>query len=196
MLVTADQEEEITNQRLQEILTLHRVDITRLLQTLVRRGFLAAQGVGRGTSYTLAKKPSEADMAGETPPHKAGSPLISPPHKAGSPLISPPHKFGSADTSGESKEPATGEERLVALAAPVKSSRRAAPALVRKVVLELCENRFLALGELAELLGRTKQNLRDRYITDLVRDGQLELRYPDIPSHRDQGYRTRTGAAT
>ena len=185
MLVTAAQEHEITNQRLQEILTLHRVDITRLLQTLVRRGFLVAQGVGRGTSYTLA-----------SPPHKAGAPLISPPHKDGPPLISPPHKVGSTDTDGESEEPAAGNERLVALAAPVKSSRRAAPALVRKVVLELCESRFLTLGELAELLGRTKQNLRDRYITELVRNGLLELRYPDIPSHRDQGYRTRTGAAT
>jgi len=160
VLVTAAQEDEITNQRLQEILTLHRVDITRLLQTLVRRGFLVAQGVGRGTSYTLP-----------SPPHKAES---------------------VSDGAQTQKE----KDHLVGLAAPIKSSRRTAPALVRKVVLELCEDRFLTLGELAELLGRTKQNLRDRYITELVREGQLEVRYPDTPSHPEQGYRTKTGVST
>jgi len=182
VLVTAAQEDEITNQRLQEILTLHRVDITRLLQTLVRRGFLVAQGVGRGTSYTLP-----------SPPHKAGAPLISPPHKAGAPLISPPHKAESVSDGAQTQKE---KDHLVGLAAPIKSSRRAAPALVRKVVLELCEDRFLTLGELAELLGRTKQNLRDRYITELVREGQLEVRYPDTPSHPEQGYRTKTGVST
>lgn len=156
-----------------------RVDITRLLQTLVRHRFLVAQGIGRGTSYRLAGEAPGSAMRGDTPPHK--EPIS--PHKAGSPLISSPDKDAAGD-----------QERLVALAAPVKASRRAAPELVRKVVLDLCENRFLTLRELAELLGRTKQNLRDRYITELVRDGRLELRYPDTPNHRDQGYRTRTGA--
>ena len=185
VLVTADQEEEITNQRLQEILTLHRVDITRLLQILVRKGFLVAQGIGRGTSYTLASLP-----------HKAGAPLIAPPHRAGAPLISPPHKDDSGADGGQTRDPANEQDRLVVIAAPIKSSRRAAPELVRDVVLELCENRFLTLGELAELMGRTKQNLRDRYITDLVRDGRLEVRYPDSPSHPEQAYRTRTSVAT
>ena len=53
-VVAAEVEAEITNQRLQEMLALHRVDITRLLQGLVRQGFLVAEGIGRGTRYALA----------------------------------------------------------------------------------------------------------------------------------------------
>ena len=179
VLVTAEQEGEITNQRLQEILTIHRVDITRLLQSLVRRGYLVQQGIGRGTSYRLMD-PESSVMRGDTPPHTAETP----PHKAGSPLISPPHSDRSED-----------QKQLLALAAPVREAGRAPPDLVRQTLLRLCESGFLTLRELAELLGRTKENLRDRYVTDLVRSGQLELRYPDQTSHRDQGYRTRQADA-
>jgi len=175
VLVTADLEGGITNQRLQEILTRHRVDITKLLQTLVRRSFLVAQGVGRGTSYTLAGKGGEGVMRGDIPPHNQSIP----PHKGTSPLASTPVTGAAAD-----------QERLRELSAPVRDARRVTPELVRDVVLALCDGRYLTLRELADLLGRTKENLRDRHISALVRDGSLELRYPDKPSHRDQGYRT------
>lgn len=44
-LVLAEIEGEITNQRLQESLVLHRVDITHLLRDLVKQGFLRSDGV-------------------------------------------------------------------------------------------------------------------------------------------------------
>lgn len=52
-VVTAALEDEVSNLRLQEILPLHRVDITKLLQGLVRKKLLAPEGFGRWTRYAL-----------------------------------------------------------------------------------------------------------------------------------------------
>ncbi|MFM9971190.1 MAG: ATP-binding protein [Burkholderiales bacterium] len=177
VLVTALQESEITNQRLQEILSLHRVDITRLLQGLVRRGYLVPQGVGRGTSYRLGDAQTGGSEAISL--DKEVAPLISSPHKEVAPLISSPN----TDTT-----PDFGALRI--LAEPIRSAQRASPAQVRQTLLRLCRDHFLTLKELAELLGRTAENLRDRHLAELVKTGKLELRFPAQPTHPEQGYRS------
>ena len=47
------------------------------------------------------------------------------------------------------------------------------------------------LRELAELLNRNPETLRNEYVSKMVRTGHLILRYPDQPRHRQQAYRTR-----
>lgn len=59
----------VTNQHLQGMLTMHRVDITRMLGNLVRRGFLVSDGAGRGTRYFVAGEGA--------PPLSAGAPPLS-----------------------------------------------------------------------------------------------------------------------
>jgi len=71
-LVTADVEGNVTKQRLQQFCTDHTADITRLLQDLVAKGFLAKDGYGRRASYRLAER-----LAGSR--HKEeGTPDITP----------------------------------------------------------------------------------------------------------------------
>jgi ATP-dependent DNA helicase RecG len=65
-VVAAALEEEVNNQRLQEILPLHRVDITKLLQGLVRKGLLVPEGVGRGTRYALPETAEQAANGGSS----------------------------------------------------------------------------------------------------------------------------------
>lgn len=52
-LVAAHQEEDITNNRLQQLLDTHALKSNKILSTLVDRGYLEADGVGRGTKYLL-----------------------------------------------------------------------------------------------------------------------------------------------
>lgn len=158
-LVTAEVEGEVTNQRLQEMISLHRADITRMLRSLVRRGLLASDGTGRGTRYFLNCFP------GSSPDKGSGLPDKGP---------------GLPD-----KEP-----DLTEIAAPVRSSRRAKPAVVQATILALCRGRYLTVRELANLLQRQPGTLRDSYLTSLLESGKLELRYPERPNHPDQGYRT------
>lgn len=178
-LVTAHAEGQVTNARLQDMLTRHRVDITAMLRGLVHRGLLVPEGVGRGTHYTLAM-PGIDSVRGDTPPHLPESPPhlpVSPPHLP----ATPPHST-AAD--------ATHDPALLALAQPVRNTRKASAETVQQAILALCTGQFLSLRELSVLLGRGQDGLRDRYVTKLEREGLLELRYPAQRSHRDQAYRT------
>lgn len=181
-LVAAQVEGEVTNQRLQEMLALHRVDITRMLKELVQDGLLVSEGQGRWTRYSI---PPGCSVGADSPNSALSSP--------NSPLSSPnsgldPPKSGAAAPDSEPEGP-TGDRALLEIAAPVRSAGAAPKALVQRTLLQLCAGRFLSLRELSILLQRKPDTLRDRYITALVRSGALELRHPGKPNHPDQAYR-------
>ncbi len=188
ILVTAAIEGEISNQRMQDILSLHRVDITRILQGLVRRHFLVADGVGRGTRYALEGEQLGASR-GDSPPHKVSSPprkAPSSPHNG----AGPPYKQAyPPEIHDDIVLAMLDEPAIAALVAPVRNSERSDEQTVRRIILGLCEGRNLTLRQLAELLNRGMDGLRDRHISKMVKAGLLELKYPDRPSHRNQGYR-------
>jgi len=79
---------------------------------------------------------------------------------------------------------------LQGIASKVRVTQRASPEIVRAVILALCEDRFLSLKELSELLDRKTEALRASYVTPMLREGLLTLKYPDTPSHPDQEYKT------
>lgn len=53
-LVAAEQEKCVTNNRLQQLLDTHTVNSNKILSSLVDKGFLEADGVGRETKYQLS----------------------------------------------------------------------------------------------------------------------------------------------
>ena len=73
--------------------------------------------------------------------------------------------------------------------------RRSSPYDVMQVILRLCSWRALRAQEISVLLGRTVNWVRENYLTPMVRAGELELVYPDNPSHPQQAYRTSTRGA-
>lgn len=180
VLVTAQTEGAVSNHRLQEILTLHRRDITTLLQALVKDGFLVPDGFGRGTRYEIGV--GDGLTASDVVPPDSGpvppDSLSVPPDSVS---IPPDNAALSLDAS------------LLAIAAPVRSTKRTDPAVMRAAILSLCDGRFLSLRELSDLLDRGSETLRDGFVSPMVREGVLELRHPDKPSRRDQAYRARQG---
>lgn len=58
------------------------------------------------------------------------------------------------------------------------------------IILELCRSRWLTRSELAELLERHPDGLRQRFLNPMVGHGLLRLRYPDKPNRADQAYTT------
>ncbi|MDY6226789.1 MULTISPECIES: RNA-binding domain-containing protein [unclassified Clostridium] len=52
-LVAADQEGYVTNNRLQQLLDTHSINSSKILASLIDRGYLESDGVGRGTKYYL-----------------------------------------------------------------------------------------------------------------------------------------------
>jgi ATP-dependent DNA helicase RecG len=177
-LATACEEGEVSNRRLQEQLSLHRVDITQMLQRLVRDGFLVPEGIGRGRRYALG---GHAGTAGSSLLKPASSPL----KQGGLPSLGLPAPPLGVEPAPEA------DPRLLAIAEPVRRTRRASPQLLGDVILALCEGRFLSIRQLATLLNRDPENLRQKHVSRLVRRRELELRYPSTPTHEDQGYRRR-----
>lgn len=185
-LATADIEGIVSNSRLQELLTDHPVDITRMLQGLCERGFLSSDNRRRWTTYRLGggvtSAPSlfdEAD-AERNSLRKPGDLL----HKPGDLLHKPgdlSHKPGGELTPEE-------EKTLSDLADPVSRSGRANPELVRRVILEVCAQRYLTADQIATLLHRNVAGLRTRYLYPMTGDGLLRLRYPESPNRPDQAY--------
>jgi ATP-dependent DNA helicase RecG len=166
-VVAAALEDDVSNQRLQEILPLHRVDITKLLQGLVRKGLLVPEGIGRGTHYAL---PEVAE-----PEANGGSSLAN----GGSSLAN----GGSSLANGGSS--LAGRDAVE----HVRTSRRAPAEVVEQAILVLCEGDFRTPSELALALKRGAKRLKDVYLPPLVARGVLEPRFPDKPTHRNQAYR-------
>jgi ATP-dependent DNA helicase RecG len=82
----------------------------------------------------------------------------------------------------------TRDAGLTVIAAPAQRQRSLPPAEMEKILLNLCENRWLTRNQLAELLTRHPDGLRQRFLTPMVEHGLLRLRYPDKPNRADQAY--------
>ena len=74
------------------------------------------------------------------------------------------------------------------IAKPVADSGKAGGEQVMSVISALYRGRFLTAQQLADLLNRSTEELRKRYLTPMTRDGKLQLRYPQAPNRPDQAY--------
>ncbi len=179
-LVTAQLEGTVTNQRLQGMLTLHRVDITRMLSGLVQQGFLESDGVGRGTRYVVRD---------ETPPLESGAPLSS----NGAPPFgdeTPPLSSTSSPATPAELSGLVGAEQLWLQATPVRMKKRVKPAVMWEMIRTLCRNDYLTLQQLGLLLGRATKGLQEDHLSPMSRTKLLRLRFPDNLTHPQQAYRS------
>lgn len=175
-LVTADLEKTVDNARLRQITGGHATDMTKLLQTLVAKGAISQEGQGRWTRYRLPASsnslPSKVDSL-----HKTHHSL----HKAADSLHKTDHSLLKADHSLHNDE-------LMAIAAPALHQQRLAPKEMEKILLDLCKGRWLTRNEIAALVHRNSESLRQRYLNPMVEHSLLRLRYPEKPNRTDQAY--------
>lgn len=169
ILVTAEDEGKITNERVQQFSEIHPADITKIFQHLVTLGLLTRHNYGRWAFYRLSGKFQTVSM----PDNDSGIPDNDP----------------SIPDNGASI-PDNDRDLLVQIAQSVREKRRLAPEKVKAVILDLCRNRFLTIHELANLLNRNPKYISDAYLAELVRTNRLELKYPSNPQHPAQAYRT------
>lgn len=173
-VVTAQVEGEVTNLSLQGMLTMHRVDITRMLRGLVREGFLKSDGVGRGTRYFLS----------------GGTPHVSEVTSLANEVTSPVSEATSPVSAAA--PPVTVD--LEVIVAQVRAAQRAKPEQMRQAIQFICAAEFLTAQQIAEALGRSKKRLQDEFLGPMCASGLLSMRYPDTPNHKQQAYRSNTGS--
>jgi ATP-dependent DNA helicase RecG len=82
-------------------------------------------------------------------------------------------------------------EKLRKIASSTNLSARLPPEQTRQIVLQLCQEQFLTAAHLGELMQRAPSGLRSRFLSPMVKEKLLKLRYPDHPNRPDQAYKTK-----
>lgn len=191
-LATAALEGIVSNARLQSLSKEHPSDITQMLQGLCDRGFLVSDNRRRWTTYTLVNgqggnDPNSPRLDPNSPRLPASSPRL--PQTLG-PAEALPTLFDAASVSGAgatSKDPAD-DPALQAIAAPIATTRKAHPKEVEAVIVTLCQSRFLSGEQIARLINRNPERVRDVHISKLVKEGRLRMLYPETPNSPNQAY--------
>ncbi len=119
-LITADQEERVTNSRLQTMVEDHPADISKALQNLVARGWLEKSQSGRWTTYTLSQKiasrcPDSPHSEGNSPHNEGNSP-----HNEGD----SPHKKGKIRPETSLDQRPGDWRQLMDQAEPIRAKQR------------------------------------------------------------------------
>jgi len=182
-LLTAHCEECVNHGRLKEVTKAHPHDITVALHGLVEKGLLISEGSGRNTFYY---RPGRHPMGDEM----FGAGGICSKSNSEHLVESSEHLVTSSEHLPRNSEHL---DTLREIAEPVRSLRKAPKEVVEATILHLCEEEFLTLDELADLLNRRKDSLRNHYINPMLEDGRIEAKYKNIRNHPRQGYRTAPG---
>lgn len=195
-LITAQVEGVVSHDRLKQVTTDHPADLTKLLGQLVRDGLLLPEGSGRGMVYFLPwgrealSTLFDAADAGAQPPEPSRKPpeqAIKPPELG----TEPPELAVSAPKLGLYLQwndvPSAQQEQLLALAAPIRATRKARASLVESTVQQLCTGRYLGRHVLAFLLKRNADDLLRRILNPMVTSGQLRQAFP-APRDPRQAY--------
>ena len=186
-LATIEIEGSTTNSRLQELLDRHPSAITRLLQNLCNNGILSSDNRRRWATYQFpehAPQPSLFDRPEE--PRDSS-------HKTGDSSRKDEDSSRKDGDSSHKDEDSSHKETIPRNEMPktalvVANSERASPHHVQAAILDLCQERYLTVNQLAGLLNRNPAGLRNRHITPLVAAGRLKLRFPRQGNRPDQAY--------
>ena len=151
---------------------LDTLTASRVLRRLRDKGLLQKHGGGSRTYYVLHQPamPVSQSMKGCNPSPAVGRGL---PASIGGLLKSP-------------DELATLPPELATLLATLAD--RTSTEALRSAIVHFCAWRALTVDELATLLGRKRDYLRNKHLIPMVRDGQLRFRYPESAKHPHQAY--------
>ena len=79
---------------------------------------------------------------------------------------------------------------LIAIAKPARETPRLSRSQMNQLIIELCTRRALTLNQIGALLDRNPAGVRDRYLSRLVKSGELRLVFPAESNHPNQAYTT------
>jgi predicted HTH transcriptional regulator len=192
-LATVAIEGSVTHARIKEMSDIHPHDLSKELKDLVTRRFLQSAGATRAMVYTFAGV-ALVDTEGTVqsrldaiPGQKKGSPL----HNEESSLHSDKSPLHNGETSLHKRFGTRYDALSQKVFTLLKGKKRASPDLIRQAILVICENDFVSVDEIATMLIRSRDTVSIHYISGMVKEGVLELRYPENISHPHQAYRAR-----
>ncbi len=176
-IVLAKTDGSVTHQRLKELSKEHPKDLSDILHGLVEKKLLESEGHGRGTSYCLPGKHLAGEFIG-------GDSMVE-----GSEHLSKSSEHLSKSFEHLSKS-SEHLEVLKSISETVRNSKKAPKVVVENVIRQLCDICYLSLRELAELLNRSPDSIRNHYLKPMIIKGLIEPQMKDRINHPKQKYRS------
>jgi ATP-dependent DNA helicase RecG len=165
---------DISNNTIQQYSQKHPRDIGECLKRLVQKGYLEQSGRGRGTHYSLTKIQHNSDpLEPNSDPLEPNSDPLEP----------------NSDPLEPNSDPFA---HLKELALPVSSKGKVTENVMREVILHVCKENFLTASQLEVILNRAASTLRPKFLSPMVKENLLKLRYPETPNHPEQAYKAMT----
>jgi predicted HTH transcriptional regulator len=183
-LATVDIEGKVTHARIKEMSEIHPHDLSKALKDLVTRGYLESAGATRATVYTFPRVSSL--LKSEYTIHIGSG--IKQESEDGSSVHIPSSSVHSEGSSVHNGESSVHSELRELVNQKLGGKKRVSPELMEETIRLLCIDRSLTLEQLEELLERSSETIRTHYLNPMVKRGILKLKYPDKPTHPDQGY--------
>ena len=149
----------ITNQDYRQLNGTDTLTASAALRRLRDTQLLTQKGKGNRTYYTLVPDKEETYQA------------------------SLPDKGLVAIPSGFPKLPERLEQQIISLGKRSVESKR-----LKEIITGLCSLSPLTKKELAKILDRNPNHLKDQYLLEMIRDKKLEYLYPDKVVHPKQAY--------
>jgi len=178
ILTTAFIEEEINHKRVAEIMDLHPSDISDILKSLVEKGLLSKNGIGRGSIYTFTK--GKKNNTGGVTVSTGG--------------VTNNTRGVTVSTNGVEisrfykKEEIPNEtmQNIEAVLESVKTKQRVKKEIMQEVLLNICQYGYFSPELLSDLTNRHKDTIKE-YISALVKQKKLKP-YFNSPSSPKQAY--------
>lgn len=210
ILAAAAMEQVVTHARLLSICEQHRVDLSRMLQGLVKDGYLRRYGRGRATYYHLpgAGLSASENLFGTSIPAPLKVSASKPMEQTANPMEFDSvglarNSVGLRDISREEVNDHNCiidrleeidsylREDLERLASRVTRSGKISSDVAQDVIVQLCSGRYLTLRVLSELLSRNSTYLRNSLLNPLVQSGRLKRAFSQSNDPR-QAYTSTT----
>jgi len=193
----------ISNQRLQYVLNMHSADITNLLKKLCADNYLESDKNGRWTIYKIKQKVATSGKKVDTSKKVATSgKKVDTSKKADTSgkkvdtsekVATSGKKVDTSEKVATSGKKVDTSDKKVATSSSVpydihgKNIRRNE---LEVIILKICKVQYIKRDELARLLGKSENYIRNKIIPDMLKRGMLEKRYPFTHNHPEQGYKT------
>jgi ATP-dependent DNA helicase RecG len=187
---------EVCNEDIQPYRQEHPHDISQALKHLVELGCLEKSGYGRGTKYrikSLESTDQSNDLSSEhLQPSSTGLQL----DLIGLPLNSEHSPFNSEHSPFNSEHlPQQAKDLINSTQQPetiheLANTKYISKAKMEQAILELCKTDWRTISELANLLNRKPDSLRNHYINPLLKARKLQALTPDKRNNPKQAYKS------
>jgi len=161
----------ISNQRLQYVLNMHSADITTLLKKLCANDFLESDNNGRWTTYKLKEKVATLTSKVDTSKKVASS-------------------SENTDNQTIAKSKVDTSNTKVDTSDMVATRTKLSKAQLEEEIMRICQSDYIKMEEVAKLLGKSNDYLKNKIFPDMIKAGKLEKRYPFTHNQPEQGYKT------